>query len=306
MKTEDIIKKLRTTQVARSEKQEKKAEGVAKHAGEEKEKIDFLFLMIGLAVLVILCITALWAMWANRRATDLTPSLDPAHVRGLKIEEEFNPAKVATVINVREGQDRSVGGTSLGSTLPIISRFNHKSFTERMFETIGSAPWALTENFSSNISDPGIMRYLLSSDALAKAFKARPDVAPLLEDPQLLAAFAQDINGTKDFFESDTVKKIFANEQMVRAVAGSRFMSHLLVSPSLVYFRRNPREAVAIIEQNPYLSELRQNPGVQTAVRENPYLKTLADTLLGSTSAAAQAAASTAPVAAAPVEEPKK
>ena len=285
MKTEDIIKKLRKPEnVVPTATEETAPQEVAVRAAKEKEKIDLLFLIIGLAVLGIFFITTLWAMWANRRASDLTTALDPARVRGLQYEEEFNPGKVATVINIREGQDRSVGGAGLGSTLPIMSRFNHKSFTEKMYETIGSAPWALTENFASNISDPGLMRYLLSNDTLANAFKARPDVAPLLEDPQLLAAFAQDVEGTKDFFDSETVKNVFANEQMVRAVAASRFMSHLLVSPSLLYFRRNPQEAVAIIEQNPYLKELRQNPGVQAAVRENPYLKTLADTLLGTTS----------------------
>lgn len=304
MKTEDIIKKLRRPKkAAAAGEPQALPQEVAVRATKEKEKIDMLFLIIGLVVLGIFVVTTLWAMWANRRASDLTPSLDPARVRGLQYEEEFNPGKVATIINIREGQDRSVGGAGLGSTLPIMSRFNHKSFTEKMYETIGSAPWALTENFASNISDPGLMRYLLSNDTLAKAFKARPDVAPLLEDPQLLAAFAQDVEGTKEFFDSETVKNVFANEQMVRAVAASRFMSHLLVSPALVYFRRNPQEAVALIEQNPYLKELRQNPGVQTAVRENPYLSKMADTLLGTT---AQTSAAPVPSAAAPAADGAK
>lgn len=282
MKTEDIIKKLRSTQVVDPAPEQKKVQqAVAVRAAQEKEKIDKLFLFIGLLVLAILFVTALWAMWANRRASDLSIELDPSRVRGLRYAEEFNPNQGVTVINIKEGQDRSVAGTSLGSTLPIMSRFNHKSFTDTMYETVGSAPWALTENFASNISDPGLMRYLLSNDSLAKGFKERPDVAPLLQDPQLLAAFTQDMDSMKEFFDSETVKKVFANEQMVRAVAGSRFMSHLLVSPSLLYFRRNPQEVVQLIEQNPYLNELRQNPGVQAAVRENPYLKTLADQLLG-------------------------
>ena len=295
MKTEDIIKRLRKPKKAASpDKQEEVPQEVAVRAAKEKEKLDMLFLIIGLAVLGIFVITTLWAMWANRRASDLTPALDPG--------------KIATIINIREGQDRSVGGVGLGSTLPIMSRFNHKSFTEKMYETIGSAPWALTENFASNISDPGLMRYMLSNDTLAKAFKARPDVAPLLEDPQLLAAFVQDVEGTKEFFDSETVKNVFANEQMVRAVAASRFMSHLLISPSLVYFRRNPQEAVALIEQNPYLNDLRQNPGVQAAVRENPYLKTLADTLLGTTaeSSDGEQPAATATATPAPTDEAKK
>lgn len=282
MKTEDIIKRLRRKKTTAVANQEETPQQVSARATKEKEKIDMLLLIIGLAVLGFFFITTLWVMWANRRASDLTPALDPARVRGLQYEEEFNPGKIATIINIREGQDRSVGA-GLGSTLPIMSRFNHKSFTEKMYETIGSAPWALTENFASNISDPGLMRYMLSNDTLAKAFKARPDVAPLLEDPQLLAAFVQDVEKMKEFFDSETVKNVFANEDMVRAVASSRFMSHLLISPSLLYFRRNPQEAVTLIEQNPYLNELRQNPGVQTAVRENPYLGKLADTLLGTT-----------------------
>lgn len=60
---------------------------------------------------------------------------------------------------------------------------------------------------------------------------------------------------------------------MVRSVAGSRFMSYLLISKAVKYFRDRPQEAARIIAANPYLKELQQNPHVRVAVLENPYLK---------------------------------
>ena len=206
-------------------------------------------------------------------------------------EAEFNPNTGVTYVQVQEGQDRNVAVSNLGSTLPIISRFNYKAFTPKNYEIIGAAPWALTTNFASNLTDPDLMRYLLSNDTMIQAFLNRNDVAPLLEDPQLLLAFSEDKNAMEEFFESDTIKSVLADEKMVRSVAGSRFMSYLLISKAVKYFRDRPQEAARIIAANPYLKELQQNPHVRVAVLENPYLKKIAPVLLaGSAESAAQPA----------------
>ncbi|MBR4592447.1 MAG: hypothetical protein IKO35_04485, partial [Elusimicrobiaceae bacterium] len=195
-------------------------------------------------------------------------------------EEEFNPNSGVTYVQVQEGQDRNVAVSNLGSTLPIISRFNFETLTDKNYEVIGAAPWALTTNFSSNLSDPELMQYLLSNDKMIQAFLARPDVAPLLEDPQMLLAFTEDQSTMQAFFTDATVQAVLSDEKMVRAVAGSRFMSYLLISKAVKYFRDRPQEAAAIIRGNAYLESLRKNPNVQVAVRENPYLKTIASVLL--------------------------
>ena len=122
--------------------------------------------------------------------------------------------------------------TELGSTLPIISRFNYQTMTDKNYEIIGAAPWALTTNFSSNISDPELMQYLLGKDPMISAFLDRDDVAPLLADPQMLEALTKDDAAMRDFFTNETVQAVLANPQMVRAVAGSRFMSHLRTTPA--------------------------------------------------------------------------
>lgn len=255
-----------------------------KKDSSSNESLDKPLLLVGGTVLFLLFITGLWVLWANHRSANLSHALDPQQVQGLRGDWEFNPHQTSTVLNIQEGQDRSVATSNLGSTLPIISRFNYKSFTDKMFEVAGSAPWALTENFTANISDPELIRYLLSRKELAVAFTGRPDVAPLLEDPQLLAAFAQDTVAMGDFFNDPTVQAVLANEQMVKEVSDSLFMSYLLVSPSLKYFRNNPREAEQIISGNPYLDDLRQNPAIRRAVTENRYLKPIAGVLLGNTS----------------------
>ena len=240
-----------------------------------------LDILVGIGVAVLVLITLLFWAVSKHRAENLTASLDPKQLQGLSFAEaEFNPNTGVTYIQIQEGQDRNVAVSNLGSTLPIISRFNLKTLTDKNYEIIGAAPWALTTNFASNISDPELMQYLLGNEKMIQAFLSRPDVEPLLDDPQLLLAFTEDTAAMREFFEDETVKAVLASEPMVRVVAGSRFMSHLLVSRAGKYFRDHPQEAASIIRNNAYLARLQQNPYVQKAVKENPYLKQHAAILL--------------------------
>jgi len=319
LSTEEIIKRLRNPAQYRKDnpsaaEQKKNAEQTAKTA-RKKRGPDLMMLAVTFGIGFLLFVTVIFFVSAKNKAENLAAALDPTQVKGLMTEKEFNPRTGVTYMQIREGQDRNVAVENLGTTLPIISRFNFRTLTKKEqtgdrklsdYEIIGAAPWALTTNFSSNISDPKLMKYLLDTDEVAKAFMAREDVAPLLEDPKLLQSFTEDQEAMKDFFESDVVKNVFANEEMVRSVAASRFMSHLLISRSLKYFRQHPQEAVAIIDSNPYLAELRNNPAVQTAVKENPYLKKIADTLLKSAAAPAATPAQAAPAAAAPAPQKQK
>lgn len=297
MKKEELMKLLRNPAKYRKDKaaaQHKKTDASEQGVSARKVQDKLLWgVLVGVVALVGLTLMVISS--AKNRAENLTAALDPEQIKGLSVAgTEFNPNTGVTYIQVQEGQDRNVAVSNLGSTLPIISRFNYRSFTPDNYEVIGAAPWALTTNFSSNISDPDLMRYLLSNDNMIKAFLAREDVAPLLEDPQLLLAFTQDKAAMEEFFDSDTVKNVLANEKMVRGVAGSRFMSYLLISKSAKYFRDCPQEAAAIIAGNPYLKELQQNPNVQIAVKENHYLKKIANIILGPSAAAQKAPAKTA------------
>lgn len=284
METEEIIHKLRHPQVTTVQtKPQVSADETPLQKTAPKKASDWPLLIIGSFILLLLLISGLWVLWANNRSTHLSDSLDKEKVRGLQYDREFNPTRTTTVLNIQEGQDRSVAASNLGSTLPIMSRFNYKSFTEKMYTIVGSAPWALTENFSANRSDPEMMRYLLGNDDVIKGFVERPDVSVLLEDPQMLAAFTEDQVAMQDFFDSETVRSVFANEQMVAVTAGSRFMARLLVSPSVKYFRDHPQEALQIIKRNPYLNELRSNEAVRQAVKNNHYLKNIAGILLEET-----------------------
>ncbi|WP_432635088.1 hypothetical protein [Candidatus Avelusimicrobium sp.] len=261
----------------------------------EKRTQDTLLLGVGISVVALVLITLVIILSAQKRADNLTAALDPNQVKGLAVANtEFNPNTGVTYVQLQEGQDRNVAVSNLGSTLPIISRFNFKAFTPKSYEIIGAAPWALTTNFSSNIADPDLMRYLLANDKMCKAFLARPDVAPLLEDPQLLLAFSEDQNAMAEFFDSETVKQVLASEPMVLAVANSRFISYLLISKAAKYFRDRPQEAAHIIASNPYLKELQKNPNIRKAVQQNTYLKPIANILLGGNSPTGNAAKKTA------------
>ena len=291
MKKEDLMKLLRNPAKYRAEKKqlEQKPSASVAPVAPGKAQQDKLLAGVGIGVVGLVCLTLIFFLSARNRADNLTPALDPAQVNGLTVAEtEFNPHQETLYVEVQEGQNRNATVSNLGSTLPIISRFNFRSFTPKNYQLIGAAPWALTTNFSSNLNDPDLIRYLLAKDAMIQAFLARPDVAPLLEDPQMLLAFTQDSAALADFFNSDTVQSVLSNEKMVRTVAGSRFMSYLLISKAVKYFRDRPQEAAKIIAENPYLSAVRQNPHVRVAVLENRYLKDIAPILLdGKTVAAA-------------------
>ncbi len=283
MKTEEIIERLRNPKkYQKTANQPEKSEVKPSPSAQQEEKGPSL-LVLGLVacVLGIAAIVLLIALNAQKRAENLSEALDPAKVQGLTYETDFNPYNDPTYIQVYEGQDRNVSVTELGTTLPIISRYNYQAITPKNYGIIGAAPWALTENFSANINDPELIRYLLNRQEVSDAFIARPDVAPLLEDPQLLAAFAQDDANLNAFFTSDTVQKVLANPQMVRVVGASRLMSHMLTSKAVKYYRDRPQEAAQIIKQSPVLSALAQNDGIRQAVQENYYLKPIAAQILG-------------------------
>ncbi len=293
LSTEEIIKRLRNpqafakpgsaqTNLNAAQEQVQKSKPEETVLGGVVRKRDLPLAIIGGSCLILLFITLLFYLMAKNRAEDLVAALDPGQVEGLKVDEnEFNPDTGVTYIQVKEGQDRNVTAANLGTTLPIISRFNLKTFTDTNYKLVGAAPWALTTNFASNYTDPTLMRMLLDNDTMIQAFLAREDVAPLLDDPQMLLAFAKDEKEMADFFGSDVVQKVLANEQLLRTTAGSRFMGYLLISRAGKYFRANPQEAVAVIENSPTLLSLRSNPAVRKAVEENPKLGKLAPLLLG-------------------------
>ena len=289
LSTDEIIKRLRNPDQYNRRKQPVSpaktrtivpSQAATKKAAAQKKKQDMSMWVIGVVCFCLVLATFGFYMSAKQRAEAVT--VDPSQVEGLAVENrEFNPHRGVRYIQISEGQDRNVTVENSGSTLPILSRFNMKNFVDRDYELIGAAPWALTTNFASNPGDAELMRTLLDRDVMIKAFLRRPDVQPLLDDPQMLLAFAQDETEMASFFNSAEVQAVLQDEKMLRSTAGSRFMSHLLVSPSGKYFRNHPQEALQVINASPTLRALRQNAAVQTAVRENPYLKKLAPVLLG-------------------------
>jgi len=283
MKTEEIIERLRHPKkyISKAAKQKAAGPSASQTAGQESLLPVWIVPIIVLCILAALFVTWTFMLNAKRRAENVAEALDPKQVEGLTYDTDFNPSKDVTYVQIVEGSDRNVAVDTLGTTLPIISRFNYQAITPENYKIIGLAPWALTENFAANLEDPAIIQYLLNRQEVDEAFVSRVDVAPILEDPQLLAALAQDNKTLDEFFNSEVIQKILANEQMVRVIGASRFMSHLLISPAVKYYRDRPQEAAKLIKSSPTLNALRQNPGVRQAVQENRYLKPIAALLLG-------------------------
>lgn len=288
MKPEEIIERLRHPRKSNAGPAPAGPSAASATSQQGKDPINFFAWVVPAlfaGVLGIILVTWLFVLHAKNKADNLTQALEPSQIAGLAYDTEFNPSKDVTYVQITEGSDRNVSVDTLGTTLPIISRYNYQAITPSNYKIIGMAPWALTENFSANLQDPELIQYLLNRSEVGEAFIARADVAPLLEDPQLLAALAQDEATLNEFFSSKTIAQMLENEQMVRAVGGSRFMSHLLVSKAVKYYRDHPQEATKLINASPTLRALRQNPGVRQAVEENYYLKPIAKQLLGNTSA---------------------
>ncbi len=282
MKTEEILKRLKASKKAAQKMAQKAAQAAEEQSSRKVEGgKDVVGLTVLAVIFVLVLITAFSVLRVKNKAENLAAVLSKETLQGLYGESEFNPNKDVTHIHIQEGVDRNAAATNLGTTLPIISRFNYRSFTPATFATIGAAPWALTRNFSVNLGDAELLAFLLSKDELAQSFLERDEISLLANDPQLLAAFTKDEKTMGEFFESDVVRGVLEDERLTRTVAGSRFMSHLLISPSGKYFRQHPQEAAELITESAHLRALRDNKAVQKAVRENPYLKNIADVLLG-------------------------
>ncbi len=236
----------------------------------------------------LLGLTVLFMWLSQRQVETIADDLVP-----IQESRDFNPKVGVKYVQIQEGQEHFDAYTNVGSMLPILNRFNKENFTRQNYEVIGAAPWALLTNINSNINDPEVIRQLLSNEDMIQSFLRRPGMGQLLADPQQLRNLVDQTYAIDNFFSNATVQAILADSQLVRIVASSRFMSHLLVSPGVKYYRDHPQEALAVIRRNATLNSLRQNPGVQQAVRENAYLKSIAGVLLSGADA-------TAPVAPAP------
>lgn len=282
MDIEEIKKRLRTPQkvVREQARQAEVAKAQAIKAAQPKTWADKMPAIALAVTLVALVVSLLFIFSAKNKAENIPSSLDPSNLKGLSVDRDFNPSTGVRYVQIQEGQDRSVNVTSLGTTIPVISRYNFRTMNETNFQTIGAAPWALTSNIESNAEDPDMVAFLLGKDDMIKAFTSRPDAANLLNDPEELRLFVEDNAAMDEFFQNETVRRVLEDEKLLKAINKSRFMGFLMVSKSGQYYRQNPQAAAKIINQNKYLSELKKNPIVRRAVLENQYLKKIAPVLL--------------------------
>lgn len=268
-------KKAERKQQAEKVKQERAEKAAAKAASEK------MMLIAGIVVSVMVVSSLIFVLSAQKRVQNLSASLDPAVLKGLAVDKTFNPNTGVKYVQVSEGADRSVSNVvEYGSTLPVISRFNYKALPPKSFKVIGAAPYALSINVSSNLSDPALLHYLFNQQDVIDEFLKRKDVAPLLEDPKALAAVVANTQQLQNFFGDQTVQKVLADPKLLHALAGSRLFSYLLISKSAKYYREHPSLAAGLINASPVLSELKKNPHVRKEVSENTYLKKIAVELL--------------------------
>ncbi len=245
----------------------------------EKQKNRMPLIVLG-AVLGLILLSLLFIFSAQKKAENITSFLDPSTLKGLVVDKTFTANAGRKYIQISEGADRNVSAQELGSTLPVISRYNFRALTEKNYQIIGAAPYALTINITSNIEDPELLRYLFNQDKMIKSFLARKDVKPLLDDPALLAQTLGDEAKLKAFVEGEPIKEILSSDKVLEAIFGSRFMAYILISKTGKYYRDNPQEAAQLIAKSPILTTLKKDAEIQKVVKENTYLEKVAPTLL--------------------------
>lgn len=230
-------------------------------------------------VLFLVCVSLLFIFSAQRKAENIPQFIDENVLKGLMVDRAFSPHGQKRYIQISEGADRMVQRKMEGM-LPVISRYNFRSFPTSNYQLIGMAPWALSINISANAEDPKLVHYLLNQDPLITAFLEREDVAPLLEDPVALGRLVADEAALDNFFAQEAVEKVLASPELIEAFANSRFCSYLLISKSVKYYRDHPAAAAQLIRSSPTLSGLKKNEALRKAISENVYLKEIAPTLL--------------------------
>lgn len=287
MKTEEIIDRLRHPQKYRtpSSATVSPLEEVEIVTPKSHSTANLLAFFVAMGVLGLAAVILLVTLHTKKRAEDLSASLNPDQVQGLSSEStDFDPRKIVTYVNINElgeGGDRVPTVEELGATIPIISRYNYQALTQENYRIIGAAPWALSSNVEANLKDAELLRYLLNRPEVANAFVQRPDTAPLLADPQLLAAFVQDTAALQSFFSGPLAQQILASEALTSTFAQSRFISTLLTSKAVKFYRDHPQQFAQLIQSSPVLAPLTQNPYIRKAVQENFYLKNISSQLLG-------------------------
>lgn len=268
-------KKAERKQQAEKVKQERAEKAAAKAASEKT------MMIVGAVISVMVVASLIFVLSAQKRVKNLSASLDPAVLKGLMVDKTFNPNAGVRYVQISEGADRNVSNVvEYGSTLPVISRYNYKALPPRSLKVIGAAPYALSINVSSNISDPELLHYLFNQQDVIEEFLKRKDVAPLIEDPKALAAAVANTQKLQAFFADETVQKVLADPKLLHALASSRLFSYLLISKAAKYYRDNPALAHDLINASPVLLSLKNNPNVRKEVAENAYLKKISVELL--------------------------
>ena len=133
MKTEEIIDRLRNPQ--KYNKKVEKSVGPTVPSSqtvaqqEEDSKTSLLVVCVAFGVLIAAALVWFVMINAKSRAEDISAALDPKTAESLTADTDFNPSTGITYVQVQEGQDRNVAVDELGTTLPIINRFNYQSIT---------------------------------------------------------------------------------------------------------------------------------------------------------------------------------
>ena len=279
MQRESLTERLRHPQKIKKQQPAPTAQ-TNKNAPVTQSSSNRMALIVFGVVLTLAVVSLLFIFAAQKRAENITSFLDPSVLNGLVVDRTFTPQTNRRYVQVSEGADRNVSVTELGSTLPVISRYNFRALTQKNYEMIGVAPWALSINISSNIEDPDLLRYLFNQADMCKAFIARNTVAPLLNDPNALIQLVRDESKVRSFFNDEVAQQVLASPKVIEALAGSRLFASLLVSNTGRFFREHPEQAAQLINASPTLKALKQNAAVRKAVTENRYLKDIAPTLL--------------------------
>ena len=242
-------------------------------AESKQTKIIIIF------IIVLLALVAAWPVsLLMRKANHLETGVSPQELQvnvNLQAPQDNNYVPAAM-----RGPTRGVSYNDADTELIIPVRANLKTFGPKDFNLVGRAPWALLTTVARNSKDIPMIRYIFSHPTVVQAFLSRPDVAPLVSDPNALYKAAQNEYRLSVFFNYDAVKTVLSDPAAIDAIAKSALMANILNGNAAQYFIKNPKAAAAVINKSPTLTALKHNPAIANAVRNHQATRNIAGIIL--------------------------
>ncbi|HUT85883.1 MAG TPA: hypothetical protein VMW66_03495 [Elusimicrobiales bacterium] len=234
---------------------------------QEKPKAPpWIFLLYLLPLFMAITVALMyWIKKINAPKIQLTPSQESAFIAPIEIKRISALDKKKSK-EVEEKIKKSLKKTPREKML----ERRQKRELEKKFRIIGSTPGKLLESVEYAFKNPSAIKALFNNEIVIEEFLKRETVKPLLADVEKLKDFLINDPKTGEFFDNLMVSKIINNQEILLAIAESKFIDKILKSPAIKKLINSPQLRREITEANPRLGLLTANYNLLNALKANP------------------------------------